>query len=175
MAIMDAKFKTDMKELHRRLRAALMAGFINKWSYDVGMQLLYRMIRAKGTNITFTWKAINESVVVNDGVAVADPAPPDHFFFYDALHQIEEHIGIVTDVNPERMQARILEGRAAGELHNFTGLPGEPSFTVMADTIVYCTYESWVGDSLDDDIYDYVGGFRDGIMYLPKWVCAGMR
>lgn len=172
---MDAQFKKDMRELHRRLRTALLSGFINKWSYDVGMQLLYRMVKAKGTSITFTWKAINQSVIVIDGVAIADPAPPDHFFFYDALHQIEERIGIVTDVNPERMQERLAEGREKGELFNFTGLPGEPSFTVMADTMVYCTYESWVGASLDDDIYDYVGGFREEIMYLPRWACAGMR
>lgn len=172
---MDAKFKTDMKELHRRLRAGLLSGFINKWSYDVGMQLLYRMVKAKGTNITFTWRAINSSIIVDDGIARADPAPSDHFFLYDALHQLEYRIGLVTDVNPERMQERLQEGREKGELSNFTGIPGEPSFTVMEDTVVYCTYESWVGDTLEDDIYDYVGGFYDNIMYLPKWVCTGIR
>ena len=171
---MDPNFKGDMRELHRRLRKALLSGFINKWSYDVGMQLLYRMIKAKGTDITFTWRALNTTVVVNGGIAVADPAPPDHFFFYDALHQIEEHLGIVTDVNLERMQERLAEGREKGELHNFTGLPGESSFTVMEDTIVYCTYEPWVGSSLDDDILDFVGGFYENIMYLPKWVCTGV-
>ncbi len=171
---MEPDFKDNMRELHRRLRAALLGGLINKWSYDVGMQILCRMVRAKGTEITFTWRAISSSVVVDAGDARADPAPTEHLLFYDALHQLEDKLGLVTDVNPERMRERLVEGRNKRELVNFTGLPGEPSCTVMEDTVVYCTYEEWAGDSLEDDLHDYVGGFRENIMYLPRWVCTGV-
>lgn len=171
---MDATFKADMKELHRRLRKAMLAGVLNKWSYDVGMHLLHCMLRTKGTNFTFTWAMMERAVLLDGETVLADPAPSDQFFFYDALQQLEAKIGIATDVDPHRMFERIVEGRAAGRLYNFTGLVDEPAYVVMPETVVYCTYEPWVSAGLDDDILENVAGMGS-INYLPKWVCSGVR
>lgn len=171
---MNEDFKKEMKELHRRLRKALLGGVINKWAYDVGMHLMQYMIKTKGTNFTFTWEMMDRAVLLEGETVLADPAPQDHFFFYDAIQQLESKIGIVTDVNPSRMIERLEEGRAAGRLRNFTGLAGELSYAIMPKTTVYCTYEPWVSADLDDDILEKVAGMLE-INYLPKWVCTGVR
>lgn len=168
---MDKDFKARMRRLYHRLNSAMLAGVIEKQSYDLGVQILSIMLqRRSDAGITFTWHDLVQSHIVAKDKVIASPVSDLHFYLYGGLQQLQEKLGIITNVDRAELLCDVVAAQEGNTPAHITEMPDTPSLVIMARTPIHCTYVEEQQDRLQSF---FSSKCEEGVHVLPSWVGSG--
>lgn len=167
----SSQFKQSMQELARRLRVMMMAGYVAKGTYDLGIQVLARMVNGGTTEVVATWEQMAGTLPMLGQELWADAPPTTRYEMYQALQELEEKVGLFSHVTREGLDEQVADAAKGSPRGHFTKTPGVDSHIIGEKTMVIFRYEEWLCRNLDVSVARYLESAQ--LLRLPKWLAKG--